>query len=231
MASPASGGIQEILFETTTQLRETRAELLEAGLVVFREGNPGQAEIAQGIGQDLALRGVQMIGSRSFGDAAIGVVEGVILAPFGGVVAEQRQAGVVGVTQRRLIGHRVEMGHWRPGTVEPIVERFERIDQVIPGVRSGVGRQQLRDRAAPARQKAVDRRTYLFRADPREGRQGPCVEQWIGGRLRHGCAWHHGVVTGSKCSFITIGCAQGSVQNSFAIPSADPSRPAALLVS
>ena len=74
-------------------------DLLVAIALGLRQLDARQAEIAQCIVDDLLLRGVQLLVLPAIGNLAKGPVQALVLAQLGTVFAQQRKAGVVGITQ------------------------------------------------------------------------------------------------------------------------------------
>jgi hypothetical protein len=85
---PCLGGVQNVFRELGAELRQFLLDVLVAGALFRRQGDAGQAEIAQGVIDDLALGRVEPGVLRAVGDLAIGPVQIFVLAEFGRVGAE-----------------------------------------------------------------------------------------------------------------------------------------------
>ena len=106
MLAPGIGGVEEILGEFGGEARQFPVDGLEAALLVRGQIDAGEVEVAQRIGQQLALGGVQVLLG---GDSAIAFEQGPVLADLGGVVAELGQASIVGGAQGLAVHDGVEM--------------------------------------------------------------------------------------------------------------------------
>ncbi|MNH08140.1 hypothetical protein D3C79_675480 [compost metagenome] len=107
--APALGRIQHVVAEAGGQLGETGLDLAVALLRLGGQAYAGQAKIAQGILDLLALGAAQQREVVALGQLAIGLVEALVLADIGLELGQQRQAGVMGLAQRLAVEHGIEM--------------------------------------------------------------------------------------------------------------------------
>ena len=88
--------------------------ILETLLVDIVKLSARQAEITQYVVDDFALCGGQAGKIRTRRDRLVGAIQTLVLFEFGGVVAEFRQTGVIGSTQRIVVHDGIEMRNRRP---------------------------------------------------------------------------------------------------------------------
>ena len=70
---------------------------------------------------------------------AEGMEQFFVLRDVGGVVRQQRQAGVVAFAQRLAVQHAIEMADRRPGAGQPVLQFLQRLDQGLePAARAAV---------------------------------------------------------------------------------------------
>ena len=96
------------------------------------------------------------------------------------VLGQQRQAGVVGVAQRFVVGHGVQVADGRPGLRQPVLQRLERLDHRVEGGGGGGG--DLLELAAAGAEQLAHRRLDVLGANLGEGRQHLAAQQ----RVVHG---------------------------------------------
>ena len=125
---PAVGGIQQVLFILCLQFRETLLQLLVPVLIPLSEVDARQAEIPQGITDNLLPGDAQPGIFLAIGQCLAGVEQVFVLSQFGGVVGQLGQAGVIGPTQVIVIGHRVQVTDGRPGAIKLIVLVFKGLE-------------------------------------------------------------------------------------------------------
>ena len=151
---------------------------LVARLVLRPEIDPGQAEIAQGVIDDLLPGGAER-GKRGAGrDLLISLKQGLILPEQGGMVREFGQAGVIGRAQCLMVGHRMQMIGRPPGPVEPLIQVFQRLDKIIPVAPARIFEQGLNARAVLG-QALINGGLDVGGADGGKAGQPPGVQQWI----------------------------------------------------
>ena len=173
MPAPAVGGVQHVLLELRLQLREFEHGGLEPCLAVGGQTHAGEAKIAHGVLEQLALDRRQC-GAFLLGNRAVGPEQRFALRQVRVVRGQERQAGVVAGTQRVRVEHRVQMAHGRPGARHPVVKFFERLDHAREGGGGRCG--QLFDAGAVRVQQFPHRRLDMLGTDLRELRQRLLLE-------------------------------------------------------
>ncbi|HHZ87734.1 MAG TPA: hypothetical protein EYN61_01780 [Chromatiaceae bacterium] len=102
------------------------------------------------------------------GDLFIGAKQLFVLSHFGAVFAELGQAGVVGGAQFLGVHYRVHVADGRPRSIELVVEFFQRLDEIVPGV--VIQRIEQSQRLSPVfGQQGIDRGFDMFRFDAGKG--------------------------------------------------------------
>ena len=100
----------------------------------------------------------------------------LVLAELGPVLGDLRQVGVVGLAQRRVVHHRVQVRDLAPGAADALVRVLERRDEFVPGrfcLQRGLGG------GATVGEQLLDRGRNVLRLDPLELRQAGKIEQGI----------------------------------------------------
>jgi hypothetical protein len=171
---PGLGGVEQVLLELRSERREFLHDLAEARTRLRRERHAGEAEVPQGILENLALcRAEPLAFFRE--DPLEGAKQALVLAKLAAVVGQQGQAGVVGLAQRLGILDRVQVPHRRPGARQFLLERLERDHQVVPAWRLGRGEDLLHPGATLVDDRA-HRGFHVRGPDGREGRQAGEIE-------------------------------------------------------
>ncbi len=165
---PGVGGVEQVLLEAGGELGEVAGDLAKARLLLRGQVHAGEAEVAQGVLQQLALGLRQSF--RLLRHPGIGTEEPLVLPHLGAVVGELGQAGVVGFAQRFAVHHRVQVGDRRPGAGEPVLQLLQRLDEVVPVGLGDLVQQPLHLAAVPA-DEVIDGRLHVFRRNAREGGQ------------------------------------------------------------
>ena len=179
---PGVGCIQHVVAVFRGQPGEFLHDLLETIAPGRVELDAGQAEIAQGVVDDLLLRVVEAPVFVAVGDLPEGLVQALVLAEFGAVLAQQRQAFVVDVAQCLRVDDRIHVADRRPGTVDAVVHFIQRFHQVVPGVGRVSGKQLLDQRATLGEQPG-DGGFHVFRPDLGKMRQAVGDQQGVGHSL------------------------------------------------
>jgi len=177
---PCLGGVEHLVGEAALQLGQTHLQLAVALLLLRRQGNAGQFEVAQGMLKDGLLGLVQCGELVAGGELLVGLKQRLILAHLGVVLAQQRQAAFVGFAQLGAVHHRIQVADWRPGTAKTFAHVILRLDQVGPGpLRWRVGQQGIELRAVVG-QNLLDGRFDMFGTDLGKGWQIVGLQQRIG---------------------------------------------------
>ncbi|MNV39456.1 hypothetical protein D3C71_1310380 [compost metagenome] len=139
-------------------------------LFLFRQTNPRQLEITQGVIDRFLLGDIQLRVVFTVAQIAIRVVQPLVLADPGAVLREQRQGLFVGFAQFRAVFHRVQVAHRRENTAKHIIHFCQLLAQIVPGVRRALRNHALY-RFATIIQRLSYSRDNVFREDFRKGRQ------------------------------------------------------------
>ncbi len=125
-------GIQQIF----RKLRRKPGELFLnrgiAALLVRGQLGAAQAEVAQGILDNLLPRRAKRGKLARLVQRLVFLEQRLVLAELGPVLRDLRQVGVVGLAQRRVVHHRVQVRHLAPGAADALVCVLERPDEIVP---------------------------------------------------------------------------------------------------
>ncbi len=171
MLGPGLGGVEQLVGETATQLGQARLHLGIALLLVRRQVDAGQAEVAQGVFEDGFLGHVEAGRLGALRQRLVGLEQGAVLPQLGGVGRQLRQTGLVGLAQLGAVAHRVEVADRTPGGAQTVVEFVHRQHQALPGRLLALGFQQAGDGGAVIGEDPLDGRLHVFRANGGERRQ------------------------------------------------------------
>ena len=186
VARPGVGRVEHVLVELRLRRGQPLHDLAEALLALGRQRDAGEAEVAQRVLDHLALLDPER-GALAIRDSLVGGAQSLVLAEFGVVGGEQRQAGVVGGAQRLAVHDAVQVAHGRPGARETVVHVLDGHDQRVPAIGPRV--EQGGDRGAVGVQQLAQRGLDLRGLDGAEGGQGIVGEQGLGHRAR---PWRQG---------------------------------------
>jgi hypothetical protein len=104
----------------------------------------------------------------------IGVEQRAVLAQFGGVGAQGRQAGLVGLAQLCAVAHRVEVADRAPGGAQAVVQFVHGQHQAGPGRVVALLFEDLGNGFTVVGQDRFDRRQHVFGTDEKGGRSWDC---------------------------------------------------------
>ena len=167
---PRLGGIEHVVRETIAQLRQLHLDFLEARLRCRGQFGTGEAEIAQGIVDDSALRVGQLPVFAAGGNGLVRRVHPLILGQLGKELRQLRQTGVVNLAHGRRIDHGVEVRNRRPQPRQPFLHVLEWLGNVCPRAGLAPGKTLFQQRATVG-QLAIERGQHVLRANGRESGQ------------------------------------------------------------
>ncbi|MNM61958.1 hypothetical protein D3C81_732710 [compost metagenome] len=168
---PRLGGVEQLVGEAAGQLGQARLDFRVALLLLRRQIDTGQAEVAQGVFEDGLLRHFEIGGSRAGGQRLVGLEQLAVLPQLGPVGGQQRQAAFIGLAQFGAVAHRVEVAHRTPGGTEAVVQFVHRQDQAVPRGSSVLFGEDARNCRAVVGKNLLDGRLHMFRTDGGERRQ------------------------------------------------------------
>jgi hypothetical protein len=178
---PGLGGIEQLVGEAAGQLGQLHLNLAVALLLLGRQVDTGQAEVAQGVFEDGLLRHIETGGCRACGQRLIGLEQRLVLADFGPVFGQLGQAGLVGGAQFSAVAHRIQVADRAPGLTQTRAQFIQGQHQAVPAWVSGLLFQQTAHGGAVVGQNLLNGRLYMLRADGAVGRQVEGVQQGISG--------------------------------------------------
>ncbi|MDT4857211.1 hypothetical protein FQZ97_916260 [compost metagenome] len=167
--------------ETAAQLGELHLDFAVALLLVRRQVDAGQAEVAQGVFEDGALRHLETGGLGAAGQRLIGMEQLAVLPQLGRVLGQFGQAGLVGRAQLGVVAHRIEVADRAPGAAQAIIQFVERQHQPIPARGAGLLLEQLDDGGAVLGKNRVHRRLDMLRTNGGIGRQVELLQEGVAG--------------------------------------------------
>jgi hypothetical protein len=164
------GGIDEMLLELRLQLRQAQRQRAEALLLRLRQGDAGEAEIAQRVGHGLAPRRALVGEVLAPRDLLVGAVQRPALGQLEPPGRDLGQAGVVGGAPGLGVLHAPQVRDRRPRARQAVAQLLQRLDEALPARLAGRGQQALQ-RGAVLRQQRVDGGLGVRGEDAVEGRQ------------------------------------------------------------
>ena len=179
---PGLGGIQGIVGKLAGQLRQSLGVGHVLRFLVIWQIYPGEAEITQGIFNVFLLGFAERAPFITVTQRLVGGTQLCVLAHFGAVLTEQRQAAVVGITQGFILGHRIEMPGRAEGLAQAVVFLIQCLHQM--GVIELALRQHLLDARAAIRHQLLHGGQYVFWLDFGKRRQFRIINQRV---VTHGC--------------------------------------------
>ncbi|MNO99233.1 hypothetical protein D3C76_909990 [compost metagenome] len=185
---PGLGSIQQLVGEAAAQLRQFALHLGVTFLLGFRQVDTRQTEIAQGVFQDSFLRYVETACFRAVGQGLIGLEQFTVLAHFGGVGAQRRQASLVGFAQFGTVAHGIQVADRTPGRTQAVVELVHCQHQPGPGRLFALGLEDLDNGGAVVSQDLFNGRLHVLGTDRGERRQVVGLQK----RVVHAHGWHLG---------------------------------------
>ncbi len=184
---PGLGGVQQVVLEAGGQLRQPLGVLHVLRLLRFGQGHAGEAEVAQRVVDVFLLGRCQGVEFVAVAQRLVGGEQLAVLAHFGAVLADQRQAGVVRFAQRFVLGHGIQMPHRAEGLFQALV--FLGQGQFQSPVAEVTVGQHLADALAARFHQLFHRRFHMLRADFGEGRQVRVINQRV---VTHGASRYNG---------------------------------------
>ena len=175
---PGPGRVQQVFLKPGLQPGEFLLNNFVARLVLGAEIDPGQAEIAQGVIDDLLPGGAERGKRGAVRDLLVSLKQGLILPEQGGMVREFGQAGVIGRAQCLVVGDRMQMVGRPPGPVKPLIQVFQRLYKIIPVAPARIFEQGL-DARAVLGQALINGRFNVGGADGGKAGQPRGIQQWI----------------------------------------------------
>ncbi|MCY1439792.1 hypothetical protein D9M71_560430 [compost metagenome] len=183
---PGLGGVEQLVGEAAAQLGQARLDFRVALLLLRRQVDAGQAEVAQGVFEDGLLRHFEVRRRRAGRQGFVGLEQLAVLPQLGPVGRQQRQAAFIGFAQFGAVAHRVEVAHRAPGRAEAVVQLVHRQHQAVPARRSVLFGEDARDGGAVVGENLLDGRLHMFRTNGGERRQVVGLQKGIrahGGNL------------------------------------------------
>ncbi|MNZ25096.1 hypothetical protein D3C78_422560 [compost metagenome] len=121
--------------------------------------------------ENCLLRHIEAGGFGAGDQRFIGLEQLAVLAHFGGVGAQRRQAGLVGFTQFGAVAHGIEVADRTPGGAQAVVEFVHGQDQAGPAWVLALGLEDVGNGFTVVGQDLFNRRLHMLGTDRREGRQ------------------------------------------------------------
>ncbi|MNM43373.1 hypothetical protein D3C81_542530 [compost metagenome] len=171
MLGPGLGGVEQLVGETAAQLAELALHLRVTLLLIGRQVDTRQAEVTQGVFENSLLRDIEARRFRAGDQRFVSLEQLTVLAQFGGIRAQCRQAGLVGFTQLGAVAHRVEMADRAPGSAQAVVEFVHGQHQAGPAWILALGLEDVGNGSTVVGQDLFNRRLHMLGTDRREGRQ------------------------------------------------------------
>ena len=106
---PGIGRVQHVVAVLRTEFRERLLQFLVAIAVRLVQFDTGKAKVTQGIIDDLLLGNIESLVLLAIRNLPVGAVEPLVLPHLGTVLAEYRQAGIVGLAQCLAVDHRIHV--------------------------------------------------------------------------------------------------------------------------
>ncbi len=128
---PRVGRVEHVLVELGLQRRQLFDQRFELGLLVRRQRDAGESEVAQRVLQELALPGCQPIALVGE-DRLVRAIQALVLRKLGVPRREQRQTGVVRGAQLVAVDDAIHVADGRPRAREAVMHLLQRHDQRIP---------------------------------------------------------------------------------------------------
>ncbi len=163
--APGLSCVQQLVGETAGQLREFHLDGAVTLLLSFWQVDTRQAEITQGVLQNSVLGNVVAGCFRAVGERLIRLEQGLVLADFGPVFRQLRQARLISATQFGVIAHRIQVAHRAPCTTQAFIHLIEWQHQPCPRRRARLFVKQLGHRGAVVSKNGINRRLYVLRAN------------------------------------------------------------------
>ncbi len=177
---PGVGRIEHVLGELRRQRGQRFLDRREALLASVVQFGAAETEITQRVVDDLAPRGVVSASLRRGGQLLVLRVQRQVLSQRTAEARHLGQVGVVGLTQRRGVHHRLQMAHLAPGPPQALGGVVQRHHEAVPGDwRDLLG---LLHRGLGLGQQLVDGGRDMLGRDGIEARQAGEIEQ----RVVHG---------------------------------------------
>jgi hypothetical protein len=134
------------------------------------------------------LRHVETGGLRAVGQRFESLEQFAVLAHFGGIGAQRRQAGLVGFAQFSAVAHGIQVADRTPGGAQTVVEFIHRQHQAGPGRLVALGFEDIDNGGAVVSQNLFNGWLHVFGTDRRERRQVVGLQK----RVVHAHGWHLG---------------------------------------
>ena len=173
---PGVGRIEHVLLELRLQRRQFEHRRLEAFLLPRVERDAREPELAQHVLDDAQLHGVELA-RFALRDRGVCTVKRFALRKVGMVFGQERQAGVVGLAQRRGVRDGVQVADRRPGAGEAMLQVLERLHEPREARRLVGG--EPRDARAAFLEERADRRLDVLGADLIEAGQQLVGQQGV----------------------------------------------------
>ena len=130
--APAHVGVQHILLKLRGEFGEALADVAIRLLLVRRQADAGEAEIAQRIGNGLLLRRSVRGEGGGFFQLDKALIERLMLAEPGAVIGDFGERGVVCLAQRVAVFDVVQMDDDAPGAVQLVGGIRQRHEKIVP---------------------------------------------------------------------------------------------------
>ncbi|MNE04609.1 hypothetical protein D3C80_971460 [compost metagenome] len=167
---PGLGRVKQLVGEAAAQLREFALDFGIALLLVGRQIDTRQAEIAQRVLEDGFLRDLETGRFRATGQGFEGLEQLTVLPKFGGIGTERRQAGLIGLAQLRAVADCIKMADRAPGSAQAIIELVHGRHQAGPGRLAMLDFENFRNGGTVVGQDLFNRRLHVLGTNRRERR-------------------------------------------------------------
>ncbi|RML45987.1 hypothetical protein APX70_08567 [Pseudomonas syringae pv. maculicola] len=202
---PGLSGIEQLVGKLAAQLGQFALHLRITFLLLGRQVDAGQAEVAQRLLQNGLLTDVKACGLRAVGQRFISLKQCAILAHLGGVGAQCRQARLIRFTQFRAVAHGIQMADRAPGSAQAVVQLVHGQHQPGPGRRRALFAEDVDNRGTVVGQDLFDSRFDMFGTNRRKGWQvvrlqkrvvrahgfAPCLEETLSHLNYNRCRAQH----------------------------------------
>ena len=181
MLGPGLGGIQQLVGEFTGQFGELHLNLAVALLLLGRQVDARQAEVAQGVFEDGLLRHVEASGCGAVRQYLIRLEQRLVLANLSPVFGQFRQAGLIGGAQFGVVTHRIQVADRAPCPAQARAQFIQSQHQAVPAWVCGLLLKQVAHGGAVVGQNLLDGGLDMLRTDSTVGGQIEGLQQRVSG--------------------------------------------------
>ncbi|MCY1344502.1 hypothetical protein D9M69_305390 [compost metagenome] len=179
LLGPGLGGVQQLVGEAAAEFRQLHLDFAVTLLLVGRQVDAGQAEVAQCVVEDGLLRHVETGSFGTAGQCLVGLEQRTVLAHFRPVFGQFGQARLVGIAQLGVVAHGIQVAHRAPGPTQALAQFVQRQHQPPPGGGAILAFKQFGDGGAVVGENLVDGRFDMFRTNGGVGRQVEVLQEGI----------------------------------------------------